>query len=157
MLAGCGQLSNDFTTDLQYDAADGVGKTVGTLDAENLLIVNDGKSKSGTMEGLVYNSGSKDQTLTISVNGQNVDVTVPAGKSVRLDGKANGNGDAKVSPVKLNNLGDAKVGDQVSVTLKTDGAGSTQADVPVLLNQAPYGDTEVEHPESEGGEGESSH
>lgn len=145
MLTGCGQMNNPFTTELQYDAADGVGKTLGSLSAQNLLIVNDGKSKSGQMEGLVYNSGSEDATLTITVNGQNVDVKIPAGKSVRLDGKANGNGDAKTSAVNVSNIGDAKVGDQIAVTLKTPQGGSTEAEVPVLLDQEPYGTAEPEH------------
>ena len=157
-MAGCGQLSNSYTTDLQYDAADGISKTLGDLTAQNLLIVNDGKSKSGQMEGLVFNRSNEDATLTISLNGQSSDVKVPAGKSVRLDGKANGNGDAKTSPVSISNLGDAKVGDQVQVTLKTAKGGTTEAAVPVLLDQPPYGDTEPEHTESEShGGSESSH
>ena len=147
-LAGCGQTNNPFTTELQYDPADGVSKTLGDLTAQNLLIVNDGKAKTGKMEGLVYNKGSQDATLTVSLNGQNVDVKVPAGKSVRLDGKANGNGDGKASPVNISNLGDAKVGDQVNVTLKADKGGSTEAAVPVLLDQPPYGTAEPEHPEA---------
>ena len=39
-LTGCGQLINPYTTELQYDAADGVSARVGDLQAADLLIVN---------------------------------------------------------------------------------------------------------------------
>lgn len=149
-LSGCGQVTNPWTTDLHYDAADGVSATVGDLQAENLLIVNDGKDSKGKVAGLVANSGDEDRTLTISAPGaSDVTVTVPAGKSVRLDGQSNGNDDAKVSPVSLSSIDGAKVGDQISVTLKTNPGGATKAEVPVLLDQPPYGSAKVEHAEDE--------
>lgn len=148
-LTGCGQLINPYTTELQYDPADGVSARVGDLQASDLLIVNDGEGSEGKLNGLVYNSGSSDSQLTITVNGTDTQVTIPAGTSVRLDGKKNGNGDKTVSPVTISSLGDAKVGDQIRATLKTSPGGSTQVSIPVLLDQYPYGDAKVEHPEAE--------
>lgn len=150
-LTGCGQLSNPYTTELHYDAADGVSASLGDLEAADLLIVNDGKSSSGKLSGLVYNSGNNDSQLTISVGGSQQQVTIPAGKSVRLDGKTNGNDNATVPAVTLSSLDGAKVGDQVQATLKTNAGGSTQVDIPVLLDQPPYGDAKVSHPEADSG------
>lgn len=148
-LTGCGQLINPYTTELQYDPADGVSARVGDLQASDLLIVNDGEGSEGKLSGLVYNAGSSDSQLTITVNGADTQVTIPANSSVRLDGKKNGNGDKTVSPVTISSLGDAKVGEQISATLKTSPGGSTQVAIPVLLDQYPYGDAKVEHPEAE--------
>lgn len=146
-LTGCGQVINPYTTELQYDAADGVSATVGDLKAVNLLIVNDDKTHKGALEGLVYNKANEDRQLTLSVAGTDTQVTVPAGQSVRLDGKANGNGSAKVSPVEVASIGDSKPGDQIDMTLKATPGGSTQVAVPVLLNQYPYGSASVKHAE----------
>ena len=134
-LTGCGQVINPYTTELQYDPADGVSATVGDLKAVNLLIVNDDKTHKGALEGLVYNKANEDRQLTLSVAGTDTQVTVPAGQSVRLDGKANGNGSAKVSPVEVASIGDSKPGDQIDMTLKATPGGSTQVAVPVVLDR----------------------
>ena len=93
-LTGCGQLINPYTTELQYDAADGVSASVGDLKAVDLLVVTDEKGSSNEMSGLVHNSADADRQLTISVGGTDKKVTVPAGQSIRLDGKANADYDA---------------------------------------------------------------
>lgn len=146
-LTGCGQLINPYTTELHYDAADGVSAHVGDLSVQDALIINDGKGGEGKMSGLVYNSGSQDRQLTISVNGSDAQVTVPAGNSVRLDGKANGNGSKTVDAVSISSLGDAKVGNQIPVSFTTSPGGSSRVSVPVVLDQPPYGNAKEEHAE----------
>lgn len=153
-LTGCGQLINPYTTELQYDAADGVSASVGDLKAVDLLVVTDEKGSSNEMSGLVHNSADADRQLTISVGGTDKKVTVPAGQSIRLDGKANGNSPATVDAVSLPSLGQAKAGDQIEVSLATSPGGSTTVAVPVLLDQPPYGTTKVEHAEDAEPEGE---
>lgn len=144
LLTGCGEVINPYTTELHYDAADGVSASVGSLKAVNLLVVNNDKSSAGSVGGMVYNSSQSDESLTLSANGESQTIQVPAQESVRLDGKVSGNDPAKVSPVKLASLGNAKPGDTINVTLKSNG-GSTQVQVPVLLNQSPYGTAAPSH------------
>lgn len=146
-LTGCGQLTNPYTTELYYDAADGVSANLGDLEATDMLVVSDEKGSSGKLSGLVYNSGSSDSQLTISIGGSQQQVTIPAGESVRLDGKSNGNDGATVPAVSVPSLDGAKVGEQLQATLKTNQGGSTQLAIPVLLDQPPYGSAKVEHAE----------
>lgn len=151
-LTGCSSVINPYTTELQYDASDGVSSQLGQVQTQNLLIVKGASGKTGEMHGLVYNSGDQDRTLNLTVGGSTINVTVPAKRSVRLDGATNGNDDTTTKAVTLNSLAGAKAGDQIDVKLSTSGGGTpatSQVSVPVLLDQEPYGSAKASHAEDE--------
>lgn len=146
-LSGCYYFS-DPTTDLDYIAADGDRATVGSVNLSNVLIVSAAKGEKGTLQGLATNNGSSPVELTVTAPGGKASkLSIPAMQSVRLDGKPSGDSKATVTPVDVPATPVAP-GERTTVTFATADGGSASVDVPVVLDQAPYGSATVEHPES---------
>lgn len=144
LLSGCSELS-PLTTNLHYDAADGVSGTVGTLQLSDVLIVAPAQNKAGMMHGMVTNNGDAPVTMSMNADGTKISpVTVPAMASVRLDGQANGNGTATASPVEVPKVS-AAPGKNVTVTFGSSSVGNIPLNVPVLLDQYPYGSASPTH------------
>lgn len=146
-LTGCFYLS-DPTTDLQYVAADGNIATVGSVKITNVLVVSAGKGQQGEMQGLATNNSQSPAQLVVTPQGGAATrITIPALQSVRLDGKPSGDGTTTVSPVTVPATPVAP-GEQLSVSFTSGDGGSKQLNVPVVLDQGPYGSAKVTHPGS---------
>ena len=147
LLSSCQSLSEQ-TTDLKYDAADGVSSTVGALQLSDVLIVTTGKGAAGQVLGMVTNNGQSAAQLQISpAGGQPQTITVPPLTAVRLDGQPSGDSTAKVAPVKVPSV-NVDPGAMLPVTFASGSAGSSPVQVPVLLDHPPYG-TASHEPEAE--------
>ena len=132
-------------TTKSYDAADGVNKTIGTVQLQNLLIVTSGKGQPGALQGLAVNNGQSTVKLTVKAGSSSASVTIPAATAVRLDGKKSGVDKATVSPVSVGSVA-ARPGANETVSFSTQAGGTTDIQVPVLLDQYPYGSASPEHP-----------
>ncbi|UCR88774.1 hypothetical protein [Mycetocola spongiae] len=87
--AGCNMIAPQATLK-QYDASDGIGTNVGSLDIRNALIIADGK-KNGVLAVTVINQGDKPQDLLIEYPGGSVTVEVKASGSTAFGvGKESG-------------------------------------------------------------------
>ncbi|MDF8265541.1 hypothetical protein [Luteipulveratus flavus] len=144
LLSSCQSLSEQ-TTDLKYDAGDGVSATVGALQLSNVLLVTTGKGKPGEMHGMVTNNGSTAAQLQVTPAGSTpATISVPPLTAVRLDGQASGDAAAGGSGVKVPSVS-ADPGRMVQVTFSTGRSGSSAVQVPVLLDQYPYGTATLTH------------
>lgn len=143
-LSGCSYLSPAQTTH-SYAAADGTSATMGPLQLENLLIVTAAKGDVGEMHGLAVNNGQSPMKLTVTAGEQPTTITIPAATAVRLDGKKTADSTATVSPVSVPSVA-VRPGVSQKVTFSTAKSGSTEVQVPVLLNQYPYGSASPPHP-----------
>ncbi|KNX38209.1 hypothetical protein VV01_15360 [Luteipulveratus halotolerans] len=147
LLSSCQSLSEQ-TTDLKYDAADGVSSSVGALQLSDVLVVTTGKGAAGHLSGMVTNNGESAAQLQISpTGGQPQTITVPPLTAVRLDGKPSGDGTAKVPAVTVPSV-NVEPGAMLPITFGTGSAGSSPVQVPVLLDHPPYG-TASHEPEGE--------
>lgn len=152
-LTGCAELSEQATT-LEYDPADGVSAKVGSVGLSDVLLVttedSTGKAK---LAGLATNQTGRDVEITVGAGAEGgKKFTVPARSAVRLDGKKNGDSDATIKPVTLDDVKD-KAGETTTLAFTSAASGQVQVTVPLLLNQYPYGTASVTHPTGEAGEG----
>ncbi len=131
-------------TTKSYDAADGVSATVGSLQLQNILIVASQKGAKGQMQGVAVNNGQSAIKLVVTTGKQNTTVTVPAETAIRLDGKPSADTTSTVSPVSVSSVA-ARPGKSQKVTFTTQKSGATDVQVPVLLDQYPYGSASPEH------------
>ncbi|MFC6703944.1 hypothetical protein [Flexivirga alba] len=143
-LSGCMYLSPAQTTK-SYEAADGTSATMGSLQLQNVLIVTGAKGDVGQMQGLAVNNGQSPIKLTVTAGKQTTTITVPAATAVRLDGKQTADDKATVSPVSVPSVA-AQPGSSQKVTFSTVKSGATDIQVPVLLDQYPYGSASPDHP-----------
>ncbi|GAB3490805.1 hypothetical protein [Flexivirga lutea] len=142
-LSGCMYLSPAQTTK-SYEAADGTDQTIGSLQLQNLLIVASAKGAPGALQGLAVNNAQSPIKLTVTTGDTSTSITVPAATAVRLDGKRTAADKATVSPVTVPSVA-ARPGKAQKVTFTTQKTGSTVVEVPVLLNQGPYGTASPSH------------
>ncbi len=137
---GACQITSPVTTDLSYDAADGVSVDAGDVLVRDLAVVSEGSGAPGTLIGLAVNQGQEPVTLTLTVEAQALETTVevPAGGAARLDGEALVGGQAgtavTVSAVT------PPAGATVPVKISTSVGGVGSAVVPVLAPIGPYSD-----------------
>ncbi|MDJ0322054.1 hypothetical protein [Pseudarthrobacter sp. PS3-L1] len=83
-VSGCGYITPQQTT-ARYAASDGIQADLGPLQLRNMLIVSAGENEPGRVLGAVYNSSSKDITLTISgAEGSETQIPVKAQSSTML-------------------------------------------------------------------------
>lgn len=143
LLSSCQSLSPQ-TTELQYDAADGTSTSLGSLKITDLAIVSPAAGQTGKVQGMVTNSSAGAINLTIHGGSGTSSVTVPALTAVRLDGQEAGGSPATVKAVVLTGLKEGP-GKTSTVSFETPGAGKVPVEVPVLLDQYPYGDATVTH------------
>lgn len=153
-LTGCATMSQQ-TTELIYDAADGISGNVGQLHLSDVHMVTTADEGPAKMGGMATNKSNGAVQLTISAQGAgSKTVTVPAGQSVRLNGEKSGDSPATVPAVVFTGL-KQKPGDTVNVAYSTGSGGTTTLPVPLLLDQYPYGTATLPHPTaptpSEGG------
>ncbi|AKU15702.1 hypothetical protein VV02_07295 [Luteipulveratus mongoliensis] len=143
LLSSCMSLSQQ-TTELKYDAADGVSATVGDLQVSDLLVVTSGKGTVGSLHGMVTNNGEAPAQLSIQPQGGKAGtISVPGLSAVRLDGQPSGNSTAPSAPLKIASVTTAP-GAMLTISFKTP-AGTTAVQTPVLLDQHPYGTATVTH------------
>lgn len=131
-------------TTKSYDAADGTNKTIGSLQLQNLLIVTSAKGDKGKLQGVAVNNGQSPMKLIVTTGKSNTTVTIPAETAVRLDGKRSADSKATVSPVSVPSVA-ARPGSSQKVTFVTKATGATEVQVPVLLDQYPYGTASPDH------------
>jgi hypothetical protein len=85
--AGCGFIAPQATTK-HYDASDGVGGSVGTIDIRNAMIITDAKNGAvGNLVLTLVNTGSTSQQVAISAgdgSAGGVRVTVGPGQITQL-------------------------------------------------------------------------
>ncbi len=130
-LPACGYFS-DTTTELDYNAADGVTARVGDVVARNLVVVGD-KGSEGLVSGALVNNGSSDATVTIETTGQPqpVQLTVSPGQLITL-----GSGPDQRSVV-VGNLSQP-AGSLLKVTLSSPAGGEVVTSVPVVAPRFEY-------------------
>ncbi|MEE9098217.1 hypothetical protein [Pseudarthrobacter phenanthrenivorans] len=124
LTAGCGYITPQQTSH-QYSASDGIRTDLGPLQLRNILIVSNGEDEPGRLIGAVYNSSSKDVTLTVNgAKGSQTQVPVKANSYTLLNDKA----DAAI----LSTTG-GKPGSMVDVKITENGTNvSNTVKVPVL-------------------------
>lgn len=132
-------------TTKSYEAADGTSATMGPLQLENVLIVTGAKGDTGAMHGVAVNNGQSPIKLTVTANQQSTTITVPAATAVRLDGQKTADDKATVSPVSVQSVA-VRPGASQKITFSTSKTGATDLQVPVLLDQYPYGSASPAHP-----------
>lgn len=132
-LTGCSAV-NPITTQMQYDASDGISVEVGDVTAYNLLVLTPGAGETGILIGTLQNTGSEDVSLSVSLDGSEiVTVDVPAGGTVKLGGDQ---GETAVTGTVA-----ATPGLVTDVTFQSDAAGQSVESLPVLDGTLP----EYEH------------
>lgn len=125
-LSGC-QWTSPITTQLHYDASDGVSTQVGDVHVLNALIVATEENGPGNLVGTLENRGTQATTVPVSVAGASVaQVEVPPGQTVKLSDSAAGTF-TEVPRVP------ARPGGMTEVSF-----GDARADVPVLAPHDPY-------------------
>lgn len=151
LLSGCAELSQQ-TTQLQYDAADGISADVGALNLQDVLLVSPAAGSTASLSGLATNPTSQQVQLSIAGDsGSTATVTIPAGQSIRLDGKTSGDSTATVNPVRLQVKG--APGDTTTLKFTPAGGSAVDVEAPILLNQPPYGTASPSHATAEAPEG----
>ena len=129
-LTGC-SATNPITTLGAYDASDGAGISVGTLHAQNLLVVTAGEGEPGVLSGALANRSSDDEDVTLTVSGGDpVDVSVRAGGTVLL-GATDAPAGFETFDVPVASV-DSAPGALTTVTVRTTGGGTAELKVPVL-------------------------
>ena len=124
LTAGCGYITPQQTSH-QNSASDGIRTDLGPLQLRNIRIVSNGEDEPGRLIGAVYNSSSKDVTLTVNgAKGSQTQVPVKANSYTLLNDKA----DAAI----LSTTG-GKPGSMVDVKITENGTNvSNTVKVPVL-------------------------
>lgn len=127
-LAGCNLIS-PLSTTIQYDASDGVGLTVGSIDLRNVLILVDGESEnptSGALVAAIVNQSGADGTVTITGEG-GVSATVPVTADPNFTKVGYGDGPT----VTLDGL-NLPPGGTVELTFTSPDGSTGSVEVPVL-------------------------
>lgn len=142
LVAGLGacQMASPITTDMSYDAADGVSVDLEDVVIRDLLVVSEGNGASGVVSGLVVNKGTEEVTLTLQAEDEALtpEVTVAPGTSVRLDGTDPLTGEAG-EPVTVPAL-QGGAGSSLTLRFATSAGAADSALVPVLSPTGPYSD-----------------
>jgi hypothetical protein len=140
LLSACATFS-PATTLIPYNASDGIGLQLGSLEAANLLVVGSEKGGEGVLSGALVNKGTQAVTVAVSTEGAPTPVTidVPAQRMVKLtaDGAATSAGPADAATVLVPSLA-APPGSVVTVQLATRAGGQAQVKVPVVAPQHEY-------------------
>lgn len=121
--------TNPLQTSEEYDAADGVGTTLGDVRAVNLLVVTAGEGEPGVLLGGIANDGAESEQVTLTVDGTESTVRVPSGGVVTFGGEAGETFD--IDTVS------AAPGALTTVRIETGSAGSDELEVPVLDGTLP--------------------
>jgi len=126
-LTGC-SATNAITSMDAYSASDGVGGTLGTVTAENLLLVAAAADAPGALQGGLTNRGDEGVAVTIALGDDSERVWLPAGETLLLGG-SDGDDVVLTTPVAPGAVAD--------VTFSTDEDGEVGVPVPVLDGTLP--------------------
>ncbi|MEV7973800.1 hypothetical protein [Cellulomonas sp. NPDC089187] len=126
-LSGC-SVTNQITSQLEYDASDGVGAALGDVSAENLLLIAAGIDEPGALQGALSNRGDQAALVELTLGGDSTTVRVPAGTTVLLGG-TEGEEVLLVTP--------KAPGATADLTLSTSAAGAQTLPLPVLDGTLP--------------------
>ena len=128
-LTACG-FNSPVQTQKPYQPADGVEVNLGSVAIRNLLVVATTADAPGQLAGLVVNSSSTPQTITI---------TTPDGTSAKTQVGAGLTSQLSTGPgaVVLAKAG-APAGNLVTLKISTPTSGTSDVSVPVLLPQGYY-------------------
>lgn len=133
-LTGCGYINDQQTTE-QYVASDGTHAKVGPVQLRNMLIVASDEDQPGRVLGAIYNSSSRDVTVTLrGAEGAKAEIPVERNSYTLLNDST--------SPVVLSAAG-AKPGSLVDIKVTEGSTNLSQTvKVPVvdatLAEYAPY-------------------
>lgn len=127
-LSGC-SLAAQVTTNQPYDASDGTGGNVGSVLAQNLLLITSGEGEPAALIGSLYNDSNESVDVRVTVAEHEESFSIPAMSSVTLglaDGNQNFVTDAPVAP-----------GRNSQVSISVDGDAQTTKPLPVLDGTLP--------------------
>jgi len=133
-LAGCGIAPSEI---VNYPASDGVDLTLGSLQADNLLVLTAAENDPGTLIGALTNNGDQAMTVKIGLPASPTAVPVEA-HSTTLIGPQHTTIDLASVP--------AAPGALVELSIDSDVAGSASLQVPVLDGTLPDYATLVPQP-----------
>ena len=132
---GCSLISHQ-ATEIHYNASDGVGINVGSLDVRNAFIVSENGKYGNLVAGVVITS-DKAQTLTVEYgtgsSKKTAELAVPAASTVSL-GATGADG---AEPLLLEGI-NSQPGSTLSVAFSSRDAGAQLIEVPVLTGQMDY-------------------
>ncbi|WP_449386320.1 hypothetical protein [Cellulomonas soli] len=128
VLSAC-SATNPLQTAEDYSAADGVGTTLGDVRAVNLLVVTAAEGEPGVLIGSLANDGDSATPVTLTVEGTETTVKVPADGVVTFGG-------ADGQTFEIDSV-QAAPGALTTVTIATGASGSDELDVPVLDGTLP--------------------
>jgi hypothetical protein len=117
------------TTGKPYDASDGTGGTVGSVLAQNLLLITSGEGQPAALIGSLYNDSNASIEVQVTVADHEESFTIPAMSTVTLgldDGDQDFVTDAPVAP-----------GRNAEVSIAVEGNGSSTKPLPVLDGTLP--------------------
>jgi hypothetical protein len=125
VLAGCGIAPSEI---VNYPASDGVDLTLGSLQADNLLVLTAAENDPGVLLGALTNNG--DQAMTVRIGLPDSPTTVPvAAHSTTLLGPDHTAVDLSTVP--------AAPGALVELAVDSDVSGNATLQVPVLDGTLP--------------------
>jgi hypothetical protein len=143
LLSACATFS-PATTMVPYNASDGIGTEIGSLQAANLLIVGSAKGGEGVLSGALVNKGAESVTVAVATEGAPTPMTieVPARSMVKLvadsSGGASTAGSASTDATVLVPSLAGGPGTNVTVQLATQAGGQVQVKVPVVAPEHEY-------------------
>ncbi|WP_090031286.1 hypothetical protein [Cellulomonas marina] len=128
-LAGC-TATNPVTTNVSYDPSDGIGVTVGTVYAQNLLVLTTAEGEPGVLVGAFTNESSDAVDVSLELPGGESDsLDLAAAEAVYL-------GTEDDEGIAIDTV-PAAPGGLVDVTMSTPEGGSQTVRVPVLDGTLP--------------------
>jgi len=123
---GCSSINQQATT-LQYSASDGIVANVGDAELRNVLLVSSGPDAEARYLGAVNNPSEQPLEVTITVDGTDTRLSVPAGEMLQL-------GDPENEHVIPSH--GSFPGGMADATVEVDGQ-SQQVEIPVLDGTLP--------------------
>jgi hypothetical protein len=120
-ITGCTAINQQSTTQ-HYAPSDGVVFDVAGIDVRNLMFATNSQEQKARVLGSLVNDSDSAQTLTMTVDGNSVTMSVPAQTALKLEEDAN--------KVILPTAG-AEPGAHSEASFKVDGV-TTQESVPVV-------------------------
>lgn len=127
VLSGC-SATNPITTEEPYSASDGVRATLGSVTAENLLVIAAEADGPGAVQGALTNRGDDAVTVDLVLGGDSEQLRLGAGETLLLGGTE---GEELVLTTP------AAPGAVADLTLRTAGDGEIAFQVPVLDGTLP--------------------
>lgn len=146
LVSAC-SVTNQITSQLDYDPSDGVGVEFGDISAENLLLIAAAAGEPGALQGALTNHGDATAVVQVATSEDTTEIRLSAGQTVLLGG-SDGKEILLTTP-------DAP-GATTDLTLATGSAGRQTLSVPVLDGGLPeYTDlVPAPAPSAEPGDGE---